>query len=230
MAFVGLFIGIAFGIISGLLFHILLLGTTSFSIFSIIVPFVMPIAAVFQAAVPPAVPQWVESIVLFLYWFLFNFLVVWLFYFIGNIGYTPEALREGWEDLYGPMTMTPVTDANNTFAFSEFANLRLAFGFFIGAATATNFVIWFLITSISLAQVLAVIGVLPILVVFSSAISQARVMQILVGWTTWIMPLSWLVSVLGLLVAVCGIKVKRWHRSYRATEAYYISLIVVTFN
>ena len=198
MAILGLVIGVVFGVLSGLLFHILLLGTASFSIFSPIMPFVQPIAAAINTAVPPGPPLlW-----LFVYWFLFNFLVVLPFYFIGNIGYTPQALQEGWDNLHGSGTM--VTDANNVFAFPRFANMQFAFGFFLGAAIATNFVIWFLITSIPLVQVLALMALLPIFVI-SSTISQSRVMQVLVGWTTWIMPLSWIVSGLGLLVAVYGI-------------------------
>lgn len=196
MAFLGLILGIAFGVLSGLLFHVLLLGTTDFAFFTPIMPFVHAIADVFFAVVP-SLPPILELILLFLLWFLFNFLVIGLIYILGNAGYTMAELTARWSAVH---TM-PITDENNFFAFPRFLKEQFAFGFFLGAASATNFVIWLLVTSIPLTLVLALLAVVPVLVIFS-ALAHSRVVQILVGWTTWIMPLSWIVGAIGVVAFV----------------------------
>ena len=196
MAFLGLILGIAFGVLSGLLFHVLVLGTMSFGFFTPIMPFVHAIADVFFAMIP-SLPPILEMILLFLLWFLFNFLVIGLFYFLGNAGYTMAELTTRWNAVH---TM-PVTDENNFFAFPRFLKEQFAFGFFLGAASATNFVIWLLVTSIPLTLVLALFAVVPVLVIFS-ALARSRLVQILVGWTTWIMPLSWIVGAIGVVLFV----------------------------
>lgn len=205
MAFLGLILGIAFGVLSGLLFHVLVLGTTGFGIFTPIMPGVHAIADVFFAVIP-SLPPILEMILLFLLWFLFNFLVIGLFYILGNSGYTMAELTTRWNAVHTiPMTdppiTEPITDENNFFAFPRFLKEQFAFGFFLGAASATNFVIWLLVTSIPLTLVLALLAVVPVLVIFS-ALAHSRVVQILVGWATWIMPLSWIVGAIGVLAFV----------------------------
>lgn len=196
MAFLGLLVGSAFGVLSGLLFHVLLLGTTSFAFFTLVMPVVLAIASALSAVVPP-LPPTLETILLFLLWFLLNFIVVGLFYILGNSGYTQAELDTRWNAVH----TTPITDANNFFGFPRFLREQFAFGFFLGAAAGTNFVIWFLVTSIPLTIVLALLALAPILVIIS-ALARSRIMQILVGWTTWVMPLSWIVGAIGVLAFV----------------------------
>ena len=196
MAFVGLIVGVAFGVLSGLLFHVLLLDTTSFAFFTPVMPVVHAIADAFNAVVPP-LPAILEKILLFLLWFLFNFIVVGLFYILGNSGYTQAELDARWNAIHTP----PPNDTNNFIALPRFLNEQFAFGFFLGAAVATNFVIWFLVTSIPLTIVLALLALVPVLVIFS-ALARSRVVQILVGWTTWVMPLSWIVDAIGVVLFV----------------------------
>jgi hypothetical protein len=196
VVFVGLLVGLAFGVLSGLLFHVLVLGTTAFAFFTPIMPLVQAIAGAFAALVP-SLPPILETILLFLLWFLFNFVVIGLIYFLGNSGYTMAELTSRWNAVH---TM-PITDANNFFAFPRFVREQFAFGFFLGAASATNFVIWLLVTTIQLTLVLALFAAAPLLAIFAT-LARSRVVQVLVGWTTWIMPLSWLVGAIGVVALV----------------------------
>lgn len=196
MKFFGLFAGLAFGVLSGLLFHMMVLGTTNFSFFSFLVPLVNTVATVLSAVIPslPALPT---TILMFLLWFLFNYLITAVFYRFGNSSYTMAEMSAGWN----ASNTTPITDANNIYRFPRWSSEQFAFGFFLGTATATNFVIWLLVTSVTATIAVAPLALLPILVIFSS-LAQSRIIQTLIGWTTWTMPLAWIPGVIGLLAFI----------------------------
>jgi hypothetical protein len=205
MKFLGLLIGLIFGLLSGLLFHLMVLGTTGFSFFAAAMPVVNAVAAALGAIVP-SLPPLPTTILMFLLWFLFNFLIIGLVYLLGNAGYTKAAMESGWAAI-NPGD-PEVTDANNRFVFTPSPAEQFAFGFFLGAAMATNFVFWWLVTGIPLVQALALLALLPLLVVFT-ALAHSHIVQTLVGWTTWVMPLAWLPGIIGLVafipLAVAGI-------------------------
>jgi hypothetical protein len=198
MKFFGLLVGLIFGVLSGLLFHLMALGTTGFSFFAAVMPVVNAVAAALGALVP-SLPPLPTAILMFVLWLLFNLLVIGTLYLLANAGYTKAVMDSGWA-VINPGD-PPKTDANNTFAFIPSTVEQFVFGFFLGAASATNFVLWWLVTSIPLAQVMALLALLPLLVLFT-ALARSHIVQALVGWTGWVMPLAWLPSVIGLLTFV----------------------------
>ncbi len=201
MNYLGLIIGLVFGTISGLLFHIVILGTGSFSFLAPLLPFVQPFVDFINLITPSFGGIWVLIIQL-IYWLLFNFIVVFFIYLIGNLGYSPQYMQQTWDNNYG--AGTSITDVNNIISLNLFNSAKFAFGFFLGASIATNFIILFLITFIPFLNIIAFLSLIPILIIFSSSISRSRIIQGLIGWTTWFVPLSILVVILGIPVAIYG--------------------------
>tara|TARA_R110000737_G_scaffold62672_2_gene90076 strand:- start:946 stop:1824 length:879 start_codon:yes stop_codon:yes gene_type:complete len=126
-------------------------------------------------------------------WLIVNAIVVWLFYLIGKIGYSSSAVIAS--DIIFP---------ENTYRFPRFKTEKFAFGFFVGMCVATNFVICFFWSTIPLSSVLAFFSLLPMLALFST-LSQLRLIQPILGWCTWIMPLAILSAPVALITALYAI-------------------------
>jgi len=173
MVAVGLLIGLAFGLLSGGLFQILVLQNLVFGALAFLLPIVQPLAALFPV---PATPIWLSVVIGFVLWLAFNVLVFWILAVFAQ------------RSLVFP---GPGLDLVNNTAMQSFYR-----GFGAGTATLVNFVIYFPLPN-PVFTILAFVSLVPFLLPIP-AIRHTRFYQGIIGWMSWVMPVSWIDNARGL--------------------------------
>ena len=179
MIVIGLVVGLAFGLISGALFHILVLQNVTLGVFSFLLPAVQPMLAIF--VFPANAPLWVLVLLGILYYLLFNVLIFWIFTLLGQ------------RSLVYPAVSGRIAETS--------AQLFLH-GLGFGTAATANMVIWAafpLPGPVSLT--LAIIAFAPALAVITP-VRHNLFYQGLLGWSAWVMPVSWFLNALGFVIAL----------------------------
>lgn len=172
----GGFIGLAIGAIAGMLLRIGLAPLLGF-------------APVFPGPLLPfgnALSPWVGSLGLgwvqfLLLWMIAMIILTAVFYVIAAIAVRPLPT--------GGVVIVPFT-----------AGERLCFGIMIGINVGINAIFWL---SMALPGAIIAVGLSLIgLLVLILPMSQSAVYQVVLGWTSWLMPLAWPATMLGIPFAI----------------------------
>ena len=117
---------------------------------------------------------------------------------------TGIAYALGAVSLLAPMAATPISGIAPTPLPSPPLEL-FARGFIIGLTASINFTFWTIIAHPVVGMVFAIIGLLAVI----PAISRNFFYQGLLGWTSWLLPMSYLVTPLGILLFFVNLIVTR---------------------
>lgn len=114
---------------------------------------------------------------------------------------TGIAYALGAVSLLGPMAATPISPIAPTPLPG--APLELfARGFIIGLTASINFGVWAVIShSPLIGSLFAVVGLLALI----PAVSRSFGYQAVLGWTSWLLPMSYLVTLLGILLFIVNL-------------------------
>lgn len=147
------------------------------------VPGLSPVTmAIFPFLLPLTTPEWLLIAV-------FTVLLLSIFaYVLAVIGTLPG------------LAVTPITTPPAPLPDSGLENLMR--GFFISLTAALNFGVWSLLPMPGpvIGILVGVIGLLA-----ATSLSRTLALQALIGWLSWLMPMSWLVTPLGVLLFIINL-------------------------